>query len=84
MNHPTDNNKTKPIKIFTGTAWEVALVQSLLENAEIRAFVQYGGHGTLAPLDTVGGIPLNRITISSEDYEKAKQVVDQYYEAMKK
>jgi hypothetical protein len=84
MNPLTDNNKNKPIEVFTGTAWEVALVQSLLENAEIKAFVYYGGRGTLAPLDTVGGIPMNRITVSSEDHEKAKQVVDQYYEAMKK
>ena len=83
MNPPTDNNKNTPIEVFTGTAWEVALVQSLLENAEIAAFVYYGGRGTLAPLDSVSGIPMNRITVSSEDYEKAKQVVDQYYEAMK-
>ena len=83
MNPPADNNHNKPVEVFTGTAWEVALVQSLLENAEIRAFAQYGGHGTLAPLDTVGGIPMNRIKVSSEDYEKAKQVVDQYYDAMK-
>ena len=83
MNDKTDQKEEKPIKVFTGTAWEVALVQSLLENVEIKAFVQYGGEGTLAPLDTVGGIPMNRITVSSEDYEKAKQVVEQYYEAMK-
>ena len=83
MNNATENNEKKPIEVFTGTAWEVALVQSLLENAEITAFVYYGGKGTLAPLISVGGVKMNRITVSSEDYEKAKQVVDQYYEAMK-
>ena len=57
MNGITENFKNSPIEVFTGTAWEVALVKSLLENAEIRAFVQCGGHGTLAPLDTVGGVP---------------------------
>lgn len=69
--------------MFTGTALDVGLVQSLLENAEIKAYVQYGGEGTFAPLDTIGGIPMNRISVSSEDFEKSKQVVDQYYEAMK-
>ena len=83
MNNATKNNEEKPIEVFTGTAWEVALVQSLLENAEITAFVYYGGKGILAPLNSVGGVKINRITVSSKDYEKAKQVVDQYYEAMK-
>ena len=83
MDNVTENNEEKPIEIFTGTAWEVALVQSLLENAEIKAFVYYGGRGTLAPWNSVGSVPKKRIAVSSEDYEKAKQVVDQYYEAMK-
>ena len=83
MDNVTENNEEKPIEIFTGTAWEVALVQSLLENAEIKAFVYYGGRGTLAPWNSVGSVPKNRISVSSEHFEKAKQVVDQYYEAMK-
>jgi hypothetical protein len=83
MNHMTDKNEDKPIEVFTGTAWEVALVQSLLENAEINAYVYYGGKGTLTPMVSVGGVKIIRITVSSEDYEKAKQVVDQYYDAMK-
>ena len=82
MNDIADNIDNIPMVVFTGTAWEVGLVKSLLENAEIEAYVQYGGQGTLAPLDTVGGIPMNRITVSSEDYERAKEVIDQYYEAM--
>jgi hypothetical protein len=43
MSHITDNNKDYPIEIFAGTAWEVALVQSLLENAEIKAYIRYDG-----------------------------------------
>ena len=83
MNDEKDHNQNKPIEIFSGTAWECGLVQSLLENAEIKAFVYYGGRGTLAPWNSVGSVPKNRIAVSSEDFEKAKQVVDQYYEAMK-
>jgi hypothetical protein len=84
MNNAPENKEEKPIEVFTGTAWECGLVQSLLENAEITAFVYYGGRGTLAPWNTVGSVPRNRIAVSSEDFVKAKQVVDQYYEAMKK
>ena len=83
MNNPTENNEDDPVEVFSGTAWECGLVQSLLENAEITAFVYYGGKGTLAPLVSVGGVKMNRIAVSSSDFEKAKQVVDQYYAAMK-
>ena len=84
MNSILENNTDKPIEVFTGTAWEVALVQSLLENAEIKVYVYYGGRGTMAPWDSKGCFPLNRIMVSSDDYEKAKLVIDQYYAAMKK
>lgn len=83
MNDITDNNENKPLEVFAGTAWEVALVQSLLENAEIKAYIYYGGRGTMAPWDSKGCFPLNRIMVSSEDYEKAKQVVTQYYDTVK-
>lgn len=83
MSDITDNNKNNPIEIFSGTAWEAAFVQSLLENAEIKAFVFYGVEGILAPLDSGSGLPINRIIVSSSDYEKAKVVVDQYYAALK-
>lgn len=83
MNNISGDTENKPIEVFTGTAWECELVQNLLGNAEITAFVYYGGKGTRAPLISVGGVKMNRIAVSSEDYVKAKQVVEQYYEAMK-
>ena len=79
----TDQNGNNPTEVFVGSAWEVALVQSLLENAEISAYVYYGGRGTMAPWDSKGCFPLNRIMVSSEDYERAKEVVRQFYESMK-
>jgi hypothetical protein len=37
----------------------------------------------MAPWDSRGCFPLNRIMVSGEDYMKTKEVVDQYYEALK-
>ncbi len=82
MSGKTDKNENNPTEVFVGTAWEVALVQSLLENAEIKAYVYYGGRGTMAPWDSKGCFPLNRIMVSGEDFEKAKEVVNQYYDAL--
>ncbi|HNW76663.1 MAG TPA: DUF2007 domain-containing protein [Bacteroidales bacterium] len=84
MTNPTNTDQNNPIEVFAGTAWEVALVESLLENAEIKVYVYYGGEGTMAPWDSGGGLPINRVMVASSDAEKAKQVIKQYYEAMRK
>ena len=83
MSNASDYNENDPTEVFRGTGWEVALVQNLLENAEIRAYVYYGGRGMTAPWDSRGCFLLNRVMVSSEDYEKAKEVVNQYYQAIK-
>jgi hypothetical protein len=75
MNNPADENGNSPVEVFAGTAWEVALVKALPENAKGVAYVYFGIKGTLT-LDTIGGIPMNRIFVSSEDLEKAKLVAD--------
>ncbi len=43
MNEIFYTKENNLIEVFSGTAWEVALVQSLLENAEIKTYVYYGG-----------------------------------------
>lgn|GEM_PF-3455519 len=83
MSSPTDNTENNPIEVFRGTGWEVSLVQSLLANAEIKSYVYYGARGTMAPWDSRGCFPLSRIMVSSEDFEKAKEVINQYYNAVK-
>lgn len=79
-----DPSEIKPVEVFAGSAWEVGLVRSLLENAEITVYIYYGGKGTLAPWGSGGGTPINRIIVSMEDYDKAREVVDQYFKALKK
>ncbi len=76
------NDNDNPVEVFSGTAWEVGLVTSLLENAEIEVFVYYGGEGTMAPWDSGGGLPINRIMVAGGDFDKAKQVIGQYFDAM--
>ncbi|MCK7537572.1 MAG: DUF2007 domain-containing protein [Marinilabiliales bacterium] len=38
-----------PIEVFAGNPWQVGMVKSLLENAEIEAFVKDEILGTLNP-----------------------------------
>jgi hypothetical protein len=83
MSSSGDNVENRPAEVFRGTGWEVSLVQSLLANAEIKSYVYYGARGTMAPWDSRGCFPLSRIMVSSEDFEKAKEVINQYYNAVK-
>lgn len=80
MSDHIENNFTE---VFRGNVCDVALVQSLLGNAEINTYVRYGGEGNMAPWDSRGCFPLIRIMVSGEDHVKAKEVIDQYYEALK-
>lgn len=73
------NDEIHSIVAFAGTSIEAAIVKSLLENAEIQAFLKDDIYGTLEPWVVAGGgAGAVKVIISSADVEKAKQVVDEY------
>jgi hypothetical protein len=75
----SSSNNPIPVEVFAGTAWEAALVKSLLENAEIRAFLKDEIRGTTMPWQVApGGICATKVVVSSEDLEIAKIVVDDF------
>jgi hypothetical protein len=73
------NDEIHPVEIFAGTAWEVALVQSLLANAEIQTFLKDEINGTLVPwVIASGGMGSIKIIVSNLDYDRAKLIVEEY------
>ena len=73
------DKEIKPIEVFAGTAIQTNMLISLLENAEIEAYLNDEFTGTLYPWHTTpGGVGAVKIFVSSADYEKAKIVVDEY------
>ena len=73
------NKEDDPVEVFEGTTWQVAMVKSLLENAEIEPFIKDEILGTLNPWWTSpGGAGPISVFVSGIDYEKAKQIVDEY------
>jgi len=73
------NQENDPIEVFAGTPWQVGMVKSLLENAEIEVFVMDEILGTLNPWWTSpGGAGPIAVFVSIKDYIKAKQIVDEY------
>jgi hypothetical protein len=73
------NEENLPTEVFAGTQWEAALVKSLLENAEIEAFLKDEIRGTTMPWQvTPGGINAVKVVVAHKDVELAKQVVNEF------
>lgn len=77
-------NEIYPVEVFEGNDWEALLLKSLFENAEIESFTKDERMGVLAPWNVVGGGagPV-KIFVSNIDYEKAKEVVEQFEKSEK-
>jgi hypothetical protein len=73
------NDEIVPVEVFSGTQGEVDFLISLLENAEVTVYLKDNYAGTIIPyLASPGAASPITIVVSSEDAEKAKQVVDEY------
>ena len=76
------NQEIQPVEVFDGNQWEVSLVKSLLDNAEIESFLKDERMGVLVPWNVAGGgAGAVKIFVSSVDYKRAKEVIDQYEKA---
>lgn len=76
------NQEIKPVEVFDGNQWEASLVKSLLDNAEIESFLKDERMGVLVPWNVAGGgAGAVKIFVSSLDYEKAIEVINQYEKA---
>jgi hypothetical protein len=73
------DKEINPVEVFAGTAMQASMVRSLLENAEIEAYLKDEFTGVIAPWhSTPGGAGAVKVFVSSVDYERAQQVVDEY------
>lgn len=75
----------EPVEVFAGTAVQASIVKSLLENAEINAYLKDEFTGVLYPWHTSpGGVGAVKVFVSSRDQEKALMVVDEYENNLKR
>ena len=73
------NDELSPVVVFAGQAWEASLLKSLLENAEIDAFLKDETLGTLAPWYTSGGgAGAVKVMVAKKDLERALLVVEDF------
>lgn len=78
----SQNDEIYPVEVYDGDQWQASLVKSLLDNAEIESFLKDERMGVLAPWNVAGGGAGSvKIFVSNVDYEKAKEVIEQYEKA---
>jgi hypothetical protein len=77
-----DINKDKIVEIFSGTLWEAEMVKSLLKDSEIESFLKNSNLNTYIyePIQAAGV----KVMILSSDYERAKEITDNYFKNMSK
>ncbi len=76
----TKDKEHSLVEVFAGKTVDVEIVKSLMENAEIEAFLKDENIGNIFPFQAAGGgAGAVKLYISSEDYEKGKEIVEEYY-----
>lgn len=74
----TDHAK-EPVEIYAGDMMQAGFLKSLLENAEIKAYLKDEIMGTLNPwFASPGGAGAVKVFVSGEDAESAKAVVEEF------
>lgn len=74
-----DNSNVTPVEVFAGTALEAGMIQSILEEAGIPAFINNELMASIAPWQVgAGGAGAAKVVVSEHDYEKATQIINNY------
>jgi hypothetical protein len=72
---------TKPVEVFSGTAWQAEIIKSMLLDNDIQAYLGDEIWGMDAPRkntpDMVGAVS---VFVENENFQDAKIVVERYYE----
>jgi hypothetical protein len=76
-----NKNEDLIIEIFSGTPWESEMISGLLLNSGIKSFLKNNVLNSYAIEPTFpGGV---KVMILESDFERAKEIVDEYYRNMK-
>lgn len=70
------------IEVFAGSSIEAEIVKSMLQDSDIDVFLKNENMGTIAPWHvSAGGAGAVKIIINSNDYDKAKMIIEKYEES---
>ena len=70
---------TNPVQVFAGTPLNAGMIQSLLTEAGIPAFIENELMSNIAPWQvTPGGSDAAKVVVALADEEKALQIISEY------
>jgi hypothetical protein len=78
-----DNSHSNPVEVFAGTSLDAGIIQSMLEQEGVQAFINNELMGSIAPWQVeAGGAGAAKVVVSELDYEKAIQIINDYGQDM--
>lgn len=74
-----DQNDIKLVEAFAGELWQATMIQNILEDNQIKAFLENELMGTVQPWTVVaGGLNPVKVIVSSANYEQATKLIEEY------
>lgn len=75
-------NENKFVEIYAGELWQSTMIKDLLEDNGIPAFIENELMGTIIPYQiSSGGVAPVCVKVESSDFERAKELIDEFNNA---
>lgn len=75
----SESSNTKLVEVFSGEVWQAKMIQNVLEESQIPAFIRNELMGQIEPWAvTAGGYNPVAVTVSSLDHEAALKLIDEF------
>jgi hypothetical protein len=72
-------NDIKLVEVFAGELWQATMIQNILEDNQIQAFLENELMGTIAPWRVVaGGFNPVKVIVSSTNQELSLKLIEEY------
>ncbi len=73
------DHATEPVEIYSGDIMQAGFLKSLLENAEIKAYLKDEIMGTLNPwFASPGGAGAVKVLVAGNDAERARAIAEEF------
>ena len=74
-----NQNDIRSVEVFSGALWQSTMVQNILIDNNIKAFLENELMGTVAPWRvSAGGFNPVRVIVSNLDYESAIKLIEKF------
>lgn len=74
-----DQNDVKLVTVFEGEPWQVTMMQNILVENDIPAFIRNGLMGSIEPWAvTSGGLNPAQLMVSDLDSEAAARIIEEF------